>query len=128
MIYGILVVCILSIFGVWYTRHHSKNKPVYRVDVLRYANKHQDWCLCYTIHDALVHFGIDTKEYGICESVRHYFPEFTNENAIPFGATDATYWWTPNVWKDRAKFLEWLIKFYENDKTDLRTYKEEEND
>ena len=128
MIYGILLVCLIIVIGILYKKYCNKNKSIYRVDVLRYANEHRDLCLCYTIYDALGHFGIDTEDYGICESVRHYFPEFTIENAKPFGAIDSTYWWTPNVWEGRAKFLEWLIKFYENDKTDLRTYKEEEND
>lgn len=129
MICGILLVCtVIVVIGaiILYERHC--NKPIYRIDVLRYANEHRDIGLCFTIYHALVHFNINTKDIGMCKSVRYYFPEFTIENAEPFGASNDTYWWAPYTWKQRAEFLNWLIKFYENDKTDLRTYKKDEND
>ena len=94
------------------------SKPVYRKDIIETA-----------LHSCL--------KYGLCRALRHaffdhgieyspdYIPKFTRENAMQFGATGTyAFWWPcdPGYDKERRNFLQWLLKEYENDTTDLWLY------
>jgi len=91
-------------------------KVIYRVDVLRYAKKHKGLGLCDTLYLALMAYGIPVK----C-NIESYFPLFNRSNAFEFNANDILYWWEAGVWNTgREDFLNWLIKQYKKDKTNLR--------
>lgn len=96
------------------------NLPVTRKEVLLRAKKLKRGGLCHSIEKAL-------KDYGIYSSLFYtyltiYFPKFRREVAFKFGAHKTnSWWWEYGVWDTgRMDFLNWLIKEYEDDKTNLR--------
>lgn len=98
----------------------SENSSVVtRKMVLMRASKYRDNGLCYAIHKSLYEYGIITGYLGLIT----YFPLFTRNNALAFGASESDdFWWPIGNWSTgRKDFLNWLIKQYRDDKTDLRT-------
>lgn len=91
--------------------------PVTRKEVLKRAKKIKRSGICYSVISALRDYGVPCNHW-----LDEYFPKFTKENALQFGADkDDNWWWTPNVWDTgRMDFLNWLIEEYKDDKTDLR--------
>ena len=100
--------------------------PVTRYDILKCAKKRAIKYpetyggICNIITDTLLFdFGLSIECF-----LKDYFPKFTYENALKFGAIpehEHMYWWKYKDWKgDRMKFLNWLIQEYKDDKTDLR--------
>ena len=99
------------------------NRPIYRVDVLRYA-KHKSasfkgLCTC-------LHFSVrKLVEIDGNFKVSDVFPMFCRPFAILFNANvDSPYWWKLGKWDTgRMDFLDYLIKQYDDDKEDLRALK-----
>ena len=96
--------------------------PVRRKSVLTLAKeirtKQPHIGLCSAISSALASYGI-WRDRALIE----YFPEFTFENAKEKFKADGTkefFWWIDYDDPNRMEFLDWLIKQYENDKTNLR--------
>lgn len=96
--------------------------PVRRKSVLTLAKEfrtnYSHIGLCSAISSALTEYGI-WKDRTFVE----YFPEFTFENAKEKFKADGTkefFWWIDYDDPNRVEFLDWLIKQYENDKTNLR--------
>ena len=97
----------------------SKSFPVTRKMVLMRVEKGKTNGLCYAIQLALQDCGIRYCEYF---QLSRYFPLFTRQNAIAFGASGAGYWWPIGDWSSgREEFLNWLIEQYKDDQTDLKT-------
>ena len=74
--------------------------------------------LCSAISSALIEHGIWKDR-----TLEEYFPEFTFENAKEKSKADGTkefFWWIDYDDPNRMKFLDWLIKQYEDDNTNLR--------
>ena len=94
--------------------------PVTRKEVLKRAKKLKRAGLCFSIDRALI-------DYGIYLNVSYHslFPKFRREEALNFGGRkDSLGWWEYDVWDTgRMDFLDWLIKEYEDDKTNLRKMK-----
>ena len=94
--------------------------PVTRKEVLKRAKKLKMAGLCISIDRALI-------DYGIYLNVNYHslFPKFRREEALNFGAEkEDAWWWEHDVWDTgRMDFLDWLIKEYEDDKTNLRKMK-----
>ena len=96
------------------------NLPVTRKEVLKRARKYKSKAgLCFAIDNALRDYNINATDYIDLFDV---FPHFNNNNAILlFGAKDGGYWWDKHIWNTgRMAFLNWLIKQYKDDKTNLR--------
>lgn len=93
-------------------------RPVTRKEVLKRAKNHKYNGLCTSINIALMHYGISVKS----ENMYRLFPVFNRANASRFGANkDNGFWWPCNIWDTgREDFLDWLIDYYKDDKTDLR--------
>ena len=96
--------------------------PVRRKSVLTLTKKirteQSNIGLCSAISSALAEHGI-WRDRALIE----YFPEFTFENAKEKFKADGTkefFWWIDYDDPNRVEFLDWLIKQYENDKTNLR--------
>ena len=96
--------------------------PVKRKSVLILAKelrtKQPHIGLCSAISSALTEYGIWKDR-----TLKEYFPEFTFENAKEKFKADGTkvfFWWIKYDDPNRMEFLDWLIKLYENDKTNLR--------
>lgn len=99
------------------------NRPIYRVDVLRYA-KHKSesftglcTCLNFSVRKLL--------DFDRFFKVSDVFPLFDRSFVILFNANvDGMFWWKPGKWDTgRMDFLDYLIKQYEDDKEDLRVLK-----
>ena len=93
--------------------------PVTRKEVLLRAKKLKRAGLCFSIDRALIDYGVYTGVVSQC------FPKFRREEALKFGADkEDDWWWEPYIWDTgRMDFLDWLIKEYEDDKTNLRIMK-----
>lgn len=91
--------------------------PVTREEVLKRAKKIKISGICYSLITALKDYGIPYNRL-----LREYFPKFTRENALQFGAdNENVWWWIPYVWSTgRMNFINWLIEEYKDDKTNLR--------
>lgn len=91
-------------------------KYVYRKDVLEYALKHNhNKGVCRALWDSLSHYNLGSYING-------YLPLANFNNAKKFNARlryDG-YWWSLGDWKNRTKYLKWLIEQYKNDKTNLK--------
>ena len=94
------------------------NLPVTRKEVLKRAKKIKHGGICFSVIDVLEDYGLLNNYHYLTE----YFPKFTKENALQFGADkERNWWWKPDVWDTgRMDFLDWLIEEYKDDKTDLR--------
>ena len=95
--------------------------PVTRKEVLKRAKKLKRAGLCFSIDEALRDYGIDLSYAFVVK----YFPKFRREMAFKFGGRkNSLWWWLPYHWDTgRMDFLNWLIKDYEDDKTNLRKMK-----
>lgn len=95
--------------------------PVTRVDILKRARDYK-WTggLCIAIKCALWDFNIPTKSKDIISKL--YFPEFNRKSALVFGADPyQIFWWEMHNWSTgREEYLNYLIKCYNDDKTNLR--------
>ena len=97
--------------------------PIYRKDVLKYAcensPRHYNDIL-WAVKDSLIYFGFDYIPH--CLSVYEIFPEFGNNIGLFVGFdTNVPYWWDSYEWQNKMKdYFEWLIEFYQYDKTNLR--------
>lgn len=92
--------------------------PVTRIEVLEYAKELQATQqypgLCRLLDAAL-------EYYDIYDSPATIFPKFKEEYAKHFGASYYGYWWESGRWDTgRLDFLNWLIKQYEGDNTNIR--------
>lgn len=99
------------------------NRPIYRVDVLRYAKhkyiNYSGLCIC-------LHFTIrKLLDFDSLFKVSDVIPLFDRPFAISFNASvDGAFWWKPGKWDTgRMDFLDYLIKKYKDDKEDLRVLK-----
>lgn len=90
-------------------------------DILVNLGHYGDSGLCSALKRTLKIYGVNI--YPIYDyDLRRFFPEFTFWNALKFKASifskiTTGYWWYD--WKERAKFLKWLIDEYKDDETDL---------
>ena len=98
------------------------NTPIYRIDILKEIKKtfkkDKAMGLCYEIVKTLQKHKI----YSPGIDIIYMFPLFTFDNAKNFGAKNNGCWWKPykfSIFNGRKKFLNWLIKQYKNDKTNL---------
>jgi len=96
--------------------------PVRRESVLTLTKKirteQSNIGLCSAISSALASYGIWRDR-----TLEEYFPEFTFENAREKFKADGTkefFWWINYDDPNRMEFLDWLIKQYKNDNTNLR--------
>lgn len=107
--------------------HKRDYKPVYRVDILKYAKRHKKsyYGLCAAITDSckvLIAFKISYLD------IKKLFPLF-GTNIRPFNGDfhsnrEREYWWPAKEWHTgREAYLDWLIEQYKDDKTDLKTLK-----
>lgn len=99
------------------------NRPIYRVDVLRYA-KHNS--VNFSGLCACLHFSVrKLLDFDGFFKVSDVFPRFARPFAIFFNANvDGPFWWKPGKWDTgRMDFLDYLIKLYKDDKEDLRALK-----
>lgn len=114
------------------------NSPVRRIDVLESVKSEVKACkdfryfagLCPLLCSALRSYGL-LDYYDMSYPVRMYslekfFPLYTLDNAVEFGAKldGYMYWWPHFKWDEeggRMRFLNWLIEQYKDDETDLRT-------
>ena len=96
------------------------NIPVTRKEVLKRAKKLKRAGLCFSIEEALRNYGVYTGIFRPC--LVKYFPKFSKEEALNFGAEkEDSWWWECSVWNTgRMDFLNWLIDQYKDDKTNLR--------
>ena len=109
----------------------TKKKGVTRIEVLEKAKnfKFDSFGLCHAICTALLFYNLPS-----CGSfdIELLFPLFRRKNAYRFGANIRNpYWWPPGKWDTgREDFLNWLIKKYKYDTTDLKelTKKLEDDD
>lgn len=91
-------------------------KCVYRKDILEYALKHNHNAgVCNAIWSSLSHYGLGRR-------INWYLPLANLYNAKRFNAEASYdgYWWPLGDWKNRTKYLEWLLEEYKNDKTNLK--------
>lgn len=97
---------------------------VYRIDVLKKAKKYLKTDkyngICPAIYSSLAHYNIRVDHI-----VEYYIPKFNINNAKKFGASAKyePWWWKPyrfNIFSGRRRYLNWLIRQYKNDKTNLR--------
>ena len=104
--------------------------PVTRVDVLKRAMDYK-WTgsLCVAIKLALTDFKIPTKPQPRKIISKLYFPEFNRKSALVFGADPySVFWWEMHNWSTgRREYLNYLIKCYNDDKTNLRKLVYNEN-
>ena len=89
-------------------------------DILKYALyiylKGECYGLCYAVRYALEHYHY--KQYLIpytYHKVLSIFPLFSRDRAVNlFNGVDAAYWWPTKDWRNRYRFMKWLIKKYNN--------------
>lgn len=117
------------------------NSPVRRIDVLeRVKLRVIAWGdfplqagLCPLLCSALHAYGLiedDMDSTPRMYELRRFFPLYTLDNAVKFGAlreeyaSNPTFWWPPFIWNSqggRMRFFNWLIEQYKDDETNLRT-------
>lgn len=95
-------------------------KPKTKGDILRYALyvylKGGYDGLCFAIGDATEHYHYkhDLPQY-ILFKVPQIFPLFRKDIAIRlFNGRDDSYWWPIEDWKNRYRYMRWLIREYNN--------------
>ena len=110
------------LFSLYIKYKIKYNKPIYRVDILRYVKYiERSVGLCPSIRFALFRCNIQMPAV-IKPLVPIFFPLMDRKNAEHFNAIPLNiYWWPMGDWTGgRMDFLNWLIDQYKDDKTDLR--------
>ena len=96
-------------------------KPKTKGDILRYVLKHYlkygEYGLCYEIRNALVHYEIiDCLIDPVYYRLHKYFPLFRKDIATRlFNGGGYLYWWPIEDWKNRYRYMRWLIREYDNE-------------
>lgn len=98
-----------------------KEYPIHRVNILEMAKHYllndDALGLCMAISMALLYYGI---YYCSWDDLSIYFPKFKRIYALRFGGFGLYYWWRPGWVNGRVSFLNWLIRQYSDDDTNLR--------
>lgn len=95
-------------------------RPKTKGDILRYAlyiylrGDHDG--LCNSIIDATEHL-LQIKFYSNYSKISKLFPLFSKKIAIrSFKGSNSAYWWPIDDYKNRYKYMKWLIRQYDNEK------------
>ena len=99
-------------------------RPKTKGDILRYAlyvYLRGDYDgLCHSILHAIKHYHWYYKHLGVVNNTNDIsilFPLFNKRIAINlFNGKDWAYWWPFEDYKNRYKYMKWLIKTYDNEK------------
>lgn len=103
-----------------------KEQPICRVNTLEMAKHYllnsDALGLCIAISMALQNYGIYPVDW---DDLSIYFPKFKRIYALRFGGFGWYYWWRPGWRRGRILFLNWLIRQYSDDDTNLRDIEKE---
>lgn len=96
-------------------------RPRTKGDILRCALKHYlkygRYGLCYEIRWAVEHYKITNDLIVQCHGRLYiYFFLFKRDIAIRlFNGSGDLYWWPTEDWKNRYRYMRWLIKEYDKE-------------
>ena len=67
--------------------------------------------LCIYLSDSLMHYLNVHATY--CSEIQRYIPLYNNNCAVKyFKAKSSLFWWDIRDWRNRYRFMKWLIKQY----------------